>query len=104
MKEVNIRPKQFTKVISLRLNKQEYDLFLKKFKKRKEDKISVNLKSYLFSKIKEDAIEYSIKQVGEYIAVTLHREGQEDELLHYENIDEAMKFVRKIGAEKKKRR
>jgi len=99
---MNTRDKQFTQVISIRLNREEYDLILKKFKKGKDDKISVNLKSYIFKKMKEDAIEYSIKQKGEYMTVTLYREGQEDELLHYENIDEAMKYVRSIDAKKRK--
>lgn len=101
---MNIRPRQFTKVISLRLNKQEYETVLSKFQKRKEDRISANIKRYLFAKIKEEPVyEYFVKQnkAGQ-MEVTVWENGQERDPLIYDSIELAMKYVRSIDAKKRK--
>ncbi len=99
--KVNIKPKQFTKVISLRLNKQEYETVLSKFQKKKTDKLSANLKNYLFSKIKEEpVIEYSIRQKKDKMEVTIWENGIECDSLLYDSIEQARKYVRSINAVK----
>jgi len=99
---MNIKKRAFTKVISLRLGKEEYDLVLKKFQRKKTDKLSVNLKNYLFAKIKEEpVIEYSIKQKGDKMEVTIYENGEGRDPLLYDNIELAMRYVRSINAIKK---
>jgi len=100
---MNIKPKQFTRVISLRLNKQEYETVLSKFQKRKEDRISANLKTYLFAKLSEEpVIEYSIKQKGDKMEVTIFENGTAGDSLIYDNIELAMRYIRSIDAKKRK--
>jgi glutamate synthase domain-containing protein 3 len=100
---MNIRPKQFTRVISLRLNKQEYETVLSKFQRRKEDRISANIKRYLFAKISEEpVIEYTIKQKGDKMEVTVWENGTAGDSLIYDSIEQARKYVRSIDAKKRR--
>ncbi len=95
--------KTFSQVVSIRLNEQEYNLVLKKFKRKKNDKLSVNMKNYIFTKLSEEpVIEYSIRQNRDNkMEVTTWENGQERDPLLYDTIELAMKYVRSIGAIKK---
>jgi len=100
---MNIKPKQFTRVISLRLNKQEYETVLSKFQRRKEDRISANIKRYLFTKLSEEpVIEYSIRQVKDKMEVTIWENGTAGDPLMYDNISLAMAYIRSINAIKRR--
>ncbi len=100
---MNINKKIYTEFIGLRVTKEEKDLFLKRLCKRKEDKLSVKIREYILSKLSEEPVyEYSIRQKGDKMEVTVWENGNECDGLAYDNIDEAMKYVRSIGAIKKK--
>jgi hypothetical protein len=100
---MNINKKIYTEFIGLRVTKEEKDLFLKRLCKRKEDKLSVKIREYILSKLSEEPVyEYSIRQKGDKMEVTVWENGNECDGLIYDNIDEAMKYVRSIGAIKKK--
>ncbi len=101
---MNINKKIYTEFIGLRVTKEEKDLFLKRLCKRKKDKLSVKLREYILSKVSEEPIyEYSIRQNKDNkMEVTVWENGQERDGLLYDNINEAMKYVRSIGAVKKK--
>jgi len=101
---VNIRKKVYGEYIGLRLTKEEYDLIVKKLCRRKEDKLSQKLREYIFTKLSEEPVrEYSIKQNEGLTGVILYENGQEVDKLFFDNIDEAMKRIRAIGAIKKRK-
>jgi len=100
---MNINKKIYTEYIGLRVTKEERDLFLKRLCKRKEDKLSVKIREYILSKLSEEPVyEYSIRQKGDKMEVTVWENGTAWDDLLYNNIDEAMKYVRSINAIKKK--
>ena len=100
---MNINRKIYTEFIGLRVTKEEKDLFLKRLCRRKEDKLSVKIREYILSKLSEEPImEYSIRQKGDKMGVTIWENGQERDILLYDTIELAMKYVRSIDAIKKK--
>jgi len=101
---VNIKEKVYSEYIGLRITAEEKDLLLKKLCRRKEDKLSQKLREYIFTKLSEEPVkEYSIKQNEGLTGVILYENGQEVDKLFFDNIDEAMKRIRAIGAVKRKK-
>jgi len=100
---MNINKKIYTEFIGLRVTKEEKDLFLKRLCKRKEDKLSVKIREYILSKLSEEpVIEYSIKQKGDKMEVTIYENGEGRDPLLYDNIELAMRYIRSIDAKKRK--
>ena len=99
---MNIKKKNYTNYIGLRLTKEEYDLLLSTLCRKKGDKLSQKLRDYLFTKIKEEpVIEYTISQNAELMAVTLYQKDIIIDTLFFDNIGSAMSHIKSINAVKK---
>ncbi len=99
---MNIRKKIYSEYIGLRLTKAEHDSLCKKLCKRKEDKLSVKLREYIFQKLKEEpVIEYKITQEEGLTGVILYQQGKVIDTLFFDNIGSAMGHIKSIDAVKR---
>lgn len=99
---MNIKDKVYTEYIGLRVTKEEYDLLFKTLCRKKKDKLSVKLREYIFSSIKEEpVIEYKITQDEGITGVVLYEGGEVKDNLFFDNIGDAMGYVRSVNAVKR---
>ncbi len=99
---MNIKDKVYTEYIGLRVTKEEYDLLFKTLCRKKKDKLSVKLREYIFSKIKEEpVIEYKITQDEGITGVVLYEKGEIKDNLFFDNIGSAMAHIKTVGAIKR---
>lgn len=106
MNIINIRGKTYTECITLKVSPEEKDFLTDKLCQKKTDKLSRKVREYLIKSLKgefDPVYEYSIKQTNDKkMAVTVWENGQERDGLLYDNIDEAMRYVRSIDAKKRR--
>lgn len=99
---MNVREKIYTETIVLRLKKEEHDLLLKSLCRKKGDKLSVKLRDYIFTNLKnEPVIEYVITQDSGITGVTLFKEGIKTETLFFDCIGHARSYIKEVGAIKR---
>lgn len=100
---MNVKEKVFSTNIVFRCKPEEKERIKAFLCKKKKDKLGEKLREYILSKLSEEPVyEYSIRQKGDKMELTVWENGNEWDGLIYDNIDEAMKYVRSIGAIKKK--
>ena len=99
---MNIKEKNYTESLTLRLTKEEYDLLNRTLCRKKNEKISAKLREYVFTKIKEEPVlEYSMIQKDGKMGVILYDRDMETDPLFYDSIGAAMRYVKSVGAVKK---
>lgn len=101
---MNVKEKVFSTNIVFRCKPEEKERIKAFLCKKKKDKLGEKLREYILSKLSEEPVyEYSISQNRDNkMEVTIWENGNEWDGLIYDNIDEAMKYVRSIGAIKRK--
>ncbi|HNR65938.1 MAG TPA: hypothetical protein PKJ95_06590 [Atribacterota bacterium] len=114
---MNIKDKIYTEQFLMKLSKEQMDYLVYFFGKKN---LSRKVREFLIKAVREEhknkrlpvietlsgeidpVMEYSLNQKGDKVEVTIYENGMDRDPLLYENIDEAMKYVRSIDAKKRK--